>query len=235
MARARTWRSAISVCTWLAATVAGIAAVGAASVALSGWLIRGVEAANGNRRTAAERSAIGDYFGGVSAVFSGLALLLLIVTLLFQQRELRLQRHELSLQRDELASSRAELRRSAEADMRSLHMQLTQMAMDDPLLAEVWGDFPAEPNSALRQNLFANLTFNHYVLAYTWGSYSDDEILVHARNLVRSPAFNRYWAASRPTKAALPTDSDEGRLFKIFEQAIAEVNSPRTPAPGSGT
>ncbi|WP_405930786.1 DUF6082 family protein [Streptomyces sp. NBC_00827] len=232
---ARAWRSAISICAWTVTAVAGITAVGAASVALSGWLIQGVEAANGSRRTAAERSAMGDYFGGVSAVFSGLALLLLVVTLLFQQRELRLQRRELSLQREELAASRAELRRSAEADMRSLHVQLTQMAMADPSLAEVWNDFSAEPDSTLRQNLFANLTFGHFLLAYAWGNYSDDEILVHAQNLVRSPAFNRYWVASRPRKAALHPDSDEGRLFRIFEQAIAAVSSPQAPAPGPDT
>ncbi|MFF7762398.1 DUF6082 family protein [Streptomyces griseorubiginosus] len=97
-------------------------AVGAASIVVSGWLARGVEAANGDRRTAIERSSLGEYFGGVSAVFSGLALLLLVATLLLQQRELRMQRHELATQREELVSSRNELHRSAEADLRGLHV-----------------------------------------------------------------------------------------------------------------
>ncbi|MEV7289505.1 DUF6082 family protein [Streptomyces sp. NPDC093252] len=68
---------------------AGFPEAGATSI--SGWLVSGVEEANGGRQTAMERGTIGDCLGGVSAVFSGLALILLAVTLLFQQRELRMQ------------------------------------------------------------------------------------------------------------------------------------------------
>ncbi|WP_409469236.1 DUF6082 family protein [Streptomyces sp. HC307] len=92
-------------CGWSTALIVGTAFVGAASVVVSGWLVSGVEEANGSRQTAVERSSMGDYFGGVSAVFSGLALILLVITLLLQQRELRMQRHELSLQREELTAS----------------------------------------------------------------------------------------------------------------------------------
>ncbi|MEU9733710.1 DUF6082 family protein [Streptomyces sp. NPDC048002] len=60
----------------------------------------------------------------LSAVFSGIAVLLLVGTLILQQRELRMQREELALQRAELIASREELRRSATADLRGLHIQL---------------------------------------------------------------------------------------------------------------
>jgi len=222
-------RSILTVGLWAAAATAGTALVGAASVVVSGWLVSGVEEANGNRRTALERSSIGDYFGGASAVFSGLALVLLVVTLLFQQHELRLQRQELSMQREELVSSRHELRRSAEADLRGLHVQLTQMQMADPALAEVWNDYPGESTRTLRQNLFANLTFSHYLLVYRWGGITEPEMLAHAQRLIASPAFNRYWASSRGAKEALPPDSAEGRLFRIFEQAIQEARHRGTP------
>ncbi|MGW1609863.1 DUF6082 family protein [Streptomyces sp. NPDC002285] len=178
-----------------------------------------------------ERSSLGDYFGGVSAVFSGLALILLVATLLLQQREIRMQRHELALQREELASSRAELHRSAESDLRALHVQLTQLAMDDPTLAEVWNDFPGEPPQTLRQNLFANLTFSHYLLLYKWGNITEAELVARVHTLVQSPAFDRYWRASRSAKEILPADSDEGRLFRIFEQAIHESRRQGTPPP----
>ncbi|MFI6333434.1 DUF6082 family protein [Streptomyces sp. NPDC050535] len=214
---------------WLAVAAVGIALVAAASVVVSGWLVSGVERANGGTREAAERSAIGDYFGGVSAVFSGLALLLLVITLLFQQRELRLQRQELALQRDELSSSRAELHRSAEADMRALHVQLTQMVMDDPSLAPVWNDFQGQPESTLRQNLFANLTFSHFVLAHTWGSHTEAELLVHARNLLSSAAFCRYWNATRAHKSELPPEGAEGRVFRIFDQAFTDLGRGTPP------
>lgn len=209
---------------WLSIGIAVIALVGVVSVAVSGWLIDGVERLNPNQQTAAQRSALGQYFGGVSAVFSGVALLLLVTALLYQQRELRLQRQELSLQREELTASRNELRRSAASDLRSLHMQLTQMAMSDTALAEVWGTHPGETESGQRQMLFANLTFNHFVLAQSWGNFSDTELLVNAHGMLRSPAFRRYWEATKDLKGLLPPDSDEGRVFRFFEEAYTDLN-----------
>ncbi|CAL9598845.1 DUF6082 family protein [Streptomyces sp. enrichment culture] len=216
---------------WGVAALLGVALVGAASVVISGWLLTGVEEANGGRREAAERSAVGDYFGGISAVFSGLALLLLVFTLLFQQRELRLQREELRLQRQELIFSRQELRRSARADLRALHVQLTEMAMDDPTLAAVWNDYPDEPHEVVRQHLFANLVFGHYLLFYEWGEISEEELLEYARTLLSSPLFQRYWEASRGAKEGLSPDSHEGRLFRIFEQAIRDLQGGGSPRP----
>ncbi|MFG2934996.1 DUF6082 family protein [Streptomyces sp. NPDC048282] len=227
----RVRHSALSLLAWLSAGITGIVLVGIASVAASGWLIDGVERLNPDRRTAVERSALGAYFGGVSAVFAGLALLLLVAALLYQQRELRLQRQELALQRDELSASRAELRRSAASDLRSLHMQLTQMAMSDPSLAEVWNAYPDESGPVGRQMLFANLTFNHFVLAHSWGDFSETELLVGAHSMLRSPAFRRYWEATKGRKGRLPADSSEGRMFRFFERAIADLDAGGRPSP----
>ncbi|MGW0915514.1 DUF6082 family protein [Streptomyces sp. NPDC002784] len=194
-----------------------------ASIVVSGWLIDGVEHANGSWEAASRRSALGDYFGAVSAVFSGVAALLLVATLFFQRRELRMQREELALQRGELIASREELRRSATADLRGLHIQLTQMQMTDAALAEVWNDYPGQDPAEIRQLLFANLTYGHYMLVYEWGSMSDAEVLAHARRLVQSPAFRRYWRLSRDAKAALPEDSTESRFFRLFDRAVDEA------------
>ncbi|MGW7067919.1 DUF6082 family protein [Streptomyces sp. NPDC054855] len=229
MARQTNLRSALSICAWLTTAIAGVALVGVASVIISGWLARGAEAASGSRKAAEERSLLGDYFGGVSAVFSGIALLLLIVTLLFQQRELQFQRRELAMQREEMVASRTELRRSAEADMRALHMQLTQMAMDDPSLAEVWNDYAGASDTELRQNLFANLVYSHFVLALSWGSYSEDDLVIYAQNLLASPVFLRYWTASRAGKAGAPPESPEGRLFRVFDQALTDRHGGAPP------
>ncbi|MEU9187642.1 DUF6082 family protein [Streptomyces sp. NPDC048484] len=207
----------------MTAAVAVISIVGAASIVASGWMIDGVEQANGSRRIASERSALGDYFGAVSAIFSGLALLLLIATLVYQQRELRLQRLELSLQRGELKASRDELRRSAEADMRGLHVQLTQMAIDDPSLAEVWATSHDQSESTVRQHLFANLVFSHFLLARSWGTLSDSDLLAHAHGLLRNPVFQDYWEATRIAKSRISPDSPEAQLARIFDQALAEI------------
>ncbi|WP_234334419.1 DUF6082 family protein [Streptomyces sp. NRRL B-1347] len=224
------WRSARTIFLWTTAVTVGIALVGLASIVVSGLLIRGVETANGGSRAAEKRSQIGDYFGGVSAVFSGVALLLLIATLLLQQRELRMQRQELAHQREELSASRAELHRSAEADMRALHVQLTEMVMNNPDLAEVWDDLPRESTTELRQNLFSNLTFNHYVLALSWGTFTEEDLVVYASSLLSSPTFLRYWNATREHKSQLPADSAEGRMFRVFERALADQRRGAPPS-----
>ena len=58
---------------------------------------------------ASNRGSWGDGFGGVNALFSGLALAALGITLVFQWQELQLQRKELSSTREELAGQRAAL------------------------------------------------------------------------------------------------------------------------------
>jgi hypothetical protein len=57
VARDAAWRSAARICAWLVTVMAGLIIVGAASITVSGWLIDGVERANGSQRAAAERSA----------------------------------------------------------------------------------------------------------------------------------------------------------------------------------
>ena len=63
--------------------------------------------------------AIGDSFGWLNALFSGLAFSGLLITILLQRHELQLQRQELSLQRQEMRDSRGELVKAALAQQRS--------------------------------------------------------------------------------------------------------------------
>lgn len=56
------------------------------------------------------RGTIGDMFGSINSLFSGLAFAGLIYTILLQRSELRLQQEELSLQRTELRNTTAELK-----------------------------------------------------------------------------------------------------------------------------
>lgn len=59
-----------------------------------------------------QRGLFGDMFGGINAVFSGLAFLGVIYAVVLQREELQLQRNELELTREEL-------KRSAEAQEKS--------------------------------------------------------------------------------------------------------------------
>ena len=78
-----------------------------------------------------DRGTFGDTFGGINALFSGLAFAGIIYTIL-------LQRKELALQRQELADTRIELKRSADAQEKSeqaLNSQIETMKITSKLNA----------------------------------------------------------------------------------------------------
>ncbi|WP_370080557.1 DUF6082 family protein [Streptacidiphilus sp. MAP12-16] len=196
-----------------------------ACVALSGWMNYLVEVSWGGSSRATELGTVGQYFDAVSAVFSGAALLLVIGNTVLQRRELRSQREELSLQREALLDSNAQLRRSAEADLRSLHMQLLRMGIDDPELAAVWPSGSGPPERR-RQFLYANLIFSHYFLNHRLGIVTDEEVRGHLRILGQSPVFRDYWRTAAEERSCLAADSDERRFGLIVDEVLTEPGGP---------
>lgn len=68
------------------------------------------------------RGQVGDMFGGVNALFSGLALAGVVTAVTLQSKELQLQRQELEL-------TRTELKRAAEANQKAAEALRDQVAM----------------------------------------------------------------------------------------------------------
>jgi len=71
-----------------------------------------------------DRGLFGDMFGGVTALFSGLAFAGMICAIILQSKELALQRQELELTRKELHASREEQAKSAKAQEQLVEKQL---------------------------------------------------------------------------------------------------------------
>jgi hypothetical protein len=92
---------------WLIAKMVGLVVVGI-------WLVVGWMLPTGFLGNPKDAAALGDGFGMVNALFSGLAFAGLLVTLWMQRTELRLQRTELQLQRAELVESREVMREQTE-------------------------------------------------------------------------------------------------------------------------
>ena len=191
-----------------------LAVVIVACVALSGWMNRAVETFYGGANQAQRLGTIGQYFDAVSAVFSGLALLLVIGTAAMQRREL-------SIQRQELSKSHRELHRSAEADLRRLHMDLLKMAIDDPSLAEVWCDFRDASPEQRRQYHYANLVFSHFFLNYKLEIITEAEMRGYLLNITRSPIFRGYWIAAEPGRRFLAENSPEHSFGILVDEAMA--------------
>ncbi|WP_052432541.1 DUF6082 family protein [Streptacidiphilus carbonis] len=201
-----------------------LAFVVVACVALSGWMNRSVETYWGGSGRAQQLGTVGQYFDAGSAVFSGIALLLVIGTTV-------MQRKELAMQRDALSKSHRELQRSAEADLRRLHMELIKMAIDDASLAEVLGQYRSDvPHERIRQYLYANLIFSHLFLNHKLEVHSDEESLGYLRSIADSAIFREYWRESLPSRTPLAEGSAEHAFAKLVNQVIYE--SPGTSETG---
>jgi hypothetical protein len=171
----------------------------------------------------AARANVGDSFGVVNAVVSGLALAALIVTLWLQSRELALQRAELAMQRQSLDQSRLELYRSAEASLRMLHVDLIRMSIDDPSLAAVWP--PLDPGASYekeRQYLYANLIYQHMWLSMRISDYTDEQVQNHLRYMFTSAHMREYWRAAAKARTSLVPGTAEYAFAEAANRICGE-------------
>ncbi|WP_203717108.1 DUF6082 family protein [Asanoa siamensis] len=195
-------------------------------VALTSALLFGVGAASLLASTAKDLSwsalaDVGDSFGVLNALFSGLALAAVVVTFWMQFTELRSQRGELEVQRHALVQTQAELRRSAEADVRRLHMDLMKMSIADPKLAAVW---PKVTDSEIRNRQYQ---YVNLILQHTWmrhfGEIDEEELRRTFRYLFLSPIIRDYWAATAEARAsALVAGSFEHKMNQVGDEIRAE-------------
>lgn len=175
---------------------------------------------------------VGQSFGVISTVLSGLAFVALVVTLWVQLKELSFQRDELRLQRTVAERSSEELRRSADAGMRMLHFELLRMSVDDPSLARVWPDFqdggdPEEP----RQRVYANLIFQHAAMSMLMAGHSDDQIRESLRYLFASDIMRAYWlGAADVRRRTQAPGSEHWRIAQIGDEVCREF----APRPTDG-
>jgi len=153
-----------------------------------------------SRRGAAEDwqrwSDVGQTFGVLSSIISGLALAALVVTGRAQFREMQQNRVELERQQQSLVRNNAELRRTAEASLRMVHVKILKMSIEDPELAEVWPAF--EPGLSVEKNkqyLYANIIYQYHFAALQVSRYSSEQVLGSLRYLFTSPLMRSYWAA----------------------------------------
>jgi hypothetical protein len=142
-------------------------------------------------------SSVGQAFGVLASVLSGLALAAVVIVFRAQRRELIAQQTELTLQR-------VALNRSAGANVRMLHVYLIGMAINDPLLANVWpSSSPGVSPELHRQHLYANLVVQHARLHRILDDYSDAEFASNLRYLFTSPVIREFWRSGKESRAGL--------------------------------
>jgi hypothetical protein len=158
-------------------------------------------------------SDVGQTFGALSSIISGLTLVAVVVAARAQSRELERQRHF-------LISNNSELQRTAEANLRTLHLEILKMSIQDPMLAEVWPEYaPGLPADLNRQYLYANVIYQFHWTSLQLGNYSDEQASSIHRYLFTSPLMRSSWHAAAPARRSLSPGSAEF----VFAQKVDEI------------
>jgi hypothetical protein len=173
---------------------------------LAGVGVAALLARQGDAADWSKWSDVGQTFGALSSIISGLALVAVVVTARAQFRE--------------LANNYSELRRTAQANHRMLHLEILKMSIENPDLARVWPPFltnlPADLN---RQYLYANIIYQFHWTSMHIEDYTDEEALATLRYLFASPLMRDYWRAAEHARTSVSQGSDE----YIFAQKVDQV------------
>jgi uncharacterized protein DUF6082 len=194
-----------------------------AGVGVAALLARRGDAANWSKW-----SDVGQTFGALSSIISGLALVAVVVTARAQFRE--------------LANNHSELRRTAQANHGMLHLEILKMSIENPDLARVWPPFLPNLSADLnRQYLYANVIYQFHWTSMRIGDYTDEEVLASLRYLFTSPLMRDYWRAAEYARTSLPPGSDEyifaqkvDQVCREYEAVVASATGPaaeRAPTP----
>ena len=83
-----------------------------------------------------DRGEIGDMFGAINALFSGLAFAGVVYTIMLQRNELELQRRDLALTRKEMAASRVAQEAQAIAQNINIELSVLNTLVQESILKE---------------------------------------------------------------------------------------------------
>jgi hypothetical protein len=169
----------------------------------------------------------GNAFNGAAAVGSTLVLFFMVRTLHLQEIEQREQREELRLQREVLQeqcakteATNSELHRTSEALLRSLHMRLMRLAMEDEEIAVLWPSCsPDAPPGRNKQFLYIHQVLNLHLLALESG-YPATHIEATLAACFALPTWRVFWESTRPERdSRTPPGTTESEFFTVAERA----------------
>lgn len=170
-------------------------------------------------------SDVGQTFGALSSIISGLALVAVVVIARAQYREMQQNRREMEHQRDSLIGHHMELKRAAAANLGMLHLEILKMSIEDPELADVWPPFePGLPPDLNRKYLYANAIYQFQFRVMMAGDYNDEQITASLRYLFTSPHMRGYWRAAAFARTTLPPGSQEWAFATRIDEVCREFD-----------
>lgn len=143
-------------------------------------------------------SLIGQAYGAASAILAGLALLGIGGSLFMQVRESKTNR---------------------EQKLRTLHLELLKMSLDDPDLMDCWGHFSdASDQNIRRQHLYVNLIFSHWQMVFEIGYLCEPELREMASSLFTGSIGRDFWLNSRQIRILSSTTPRAKRFHRIIDE-----------------
>jgi Family of unknown function (DUF6082) len=155
-------------------------------------------------------SDVGQTFGALSSIISGLALVVVVVTA-------RIQVHE--------------MQRSATAELSMLHLEILKLGINDEELAEVWPALLPDISPKLsRQFLYANIIYQFHWTTLRLEKATDEEVLGSMRYLFTNPLMREYWAAAERGRTSLAPGSPEQLFAKSLDDLCRDYETAVTAA-----
>lgn len=154
----------------------------------------------------ARLSSIGQTYGAISAVISGVALAGIAVSLFLQARELDLTREQM---------------------FRNYHLDLIRFSLENPRFISSWGYISAEGSSlddVLRVG-YSNMIVSFWSTSYVTRSVEQRELQLNFAHMFKGEAGRNYWEGSRDEWRESNGSRRQKKFFKIadaeYRKAIA--------------
>jgi hypothetical protein len=146
---------------------------------------------------------IGQTYGAASALISVLALTGVAGSLFFQAREAKASRDQA---------------------LRSLHLDLMKMAMEDHAYAESWGPFfDDDDHVAQRQHMYINLIIEHWRMMCEFGSMTEVHLRAVSHIVFLGDPGRRFWADARELRLRSAGSKFERNFHQVLDDEYQKV------------
>lgn len=156
-------------------------------------------------------SNIGQTYGAASALLTGLALIGVVGSMVFQVRAIKVSR---------------------EQAMREQHAHLVEMALTDPIYQRAWGGLYDAYGSTdrYRQHGYINLIVSFWQNNYVLGGSSDQVLRGVAASMFRGEAGRDFWADTSDMRLQSAEGGRNKRFCQIMEEEYQKAISTGPPA-----
>jgi hypothetical protein len=159
-------------------------------------------------------SYIGQTFGAASALLSGIALIGVTSSIIFQIRAINA---------------------ASEQSSREHHLHLVEIALNDPEYLRCWGGWGIDPASypppeRWRQHVYVNLIVSYWDRDFVVGALHERSLRAMLGALFEGEAGRQYWAVVREFRLKYPYTSRERHFCQIVDEEYGKALMAGPPA-----